>query len=107
MKAKVTILKSEDEPTIFEHGEYLIGRGDEDSETFPDLDLEPYDDQAKVSRRHAILRISSTGVTIEDIGSLNGTFINRRPRLAVNTRHDIQSGDEIAIGTTFLKIDFA
>ncbi len=106
MKVKVTILMSTSEPHLFENGEYMIGRGDVDLGVFPEIDLENFDPEAKVSRKHAMLRIANNGVTIEDMGSLNGTFINRAPRLAINTKHSLSSGDEVVIGATFLKIEF-
>lgn len=106
MKVKVSVLLSTFEPTVLEIGEHMIGRGDSESDVFPEIDLEDFDPEAKVSRKHALLRITKTGVTIEDLGSLNGTFINRKPRLAINTKHPLSSGDEVAIGATFLKVEF-
>jgi len=44
-----------------------------------------------VSRRHAVLRISSAGVTIEDLGSSNGTFVNG-VRLAANQPVPLHDG---------------
>ena len=106
MKVKITIATAEIEPIIFDKGEYMIGRGDAESGVFPEIDLEPFDTEAKVSRKHAVLKISHNSATIEDVGSLNGTFVNRKPRLAVNTKQQLQSGDEIAIGATFMKVEF-
>jgi pSer/pThr/pTyr-binding forkhead associated (FHA) protein len=53
---------------------------------------------ALVSRRHAQLRAVPGGHEIEDLGSVNGLFVNgqRVPRAA------LRSGDRIRIGTTEL-----
>jgi hypothetical protein len=52
-------------------------------------------DDVTVSRRHAVLVQSGGEIEIEDLGSLNGTFVNRR-RIDSATR--LQSGDEVQIG---------
>ena len=41
---------------------------------------------------------------MEDIGSLNGTYVNRGQRLQPGSPVDLKSGDEIIIGKTFLKL---
>ncbi len=59
-------------------------------------------DDVTVSRRHAALVRSDNRWHIEDLGSLNGTFVNRR-RVDSTTLED---GDEIQIGKyrlTFLQ----
>jgi pSer/pThr/pTyr-binding forkhead associated (FHA) protein len=106
MRVKVSILLSPADPIILEVGEHLIGRSDPEAGIIPEIDLENFDAEAKVSRKHAMLRVTRNGATIEDLGSLNGTFINRKPRLAISTKHPLASGDEVAIGATFLKIEF-
>ena len=52
-------------------------------------------DDVTVSRRHAVLIQRDGEISIEDLGSLNGTFVNRR-RIESETR--LQSGDEVQIG---------
>ena len=52
-------------------------------------------DDVTVSRKHAVLVQSNGEFRIEDLGSLNGTFVNRR-RIDSATR--LQSGDEVQIG---------
>jgi len=83
--------------------ESYVGRWDADSGIFPDVDLDADDPEAKVSRRHA--RITRRGLQyfIEDLGSTNGTFINRGRRLLPGDRQPLNDGDEIIIGKTFLK----
>jgi len=68
------------------------------------VDLEQDDPEAKISRKHALVRIENGKITVEDIGSLNGTYVNRQPRLQPGTPVEIKSGDEIIIGKTFLKL---
>ena len=58
----------------------------------PDCDI--FLDDVTVSRRHAIVGRGAEAFTIEDLGSLNGTFLNRR-RIE---RADLENGDEVQIG---------
>ena len=66
----------------------------------PDCDIVL--DDVTVSRRHAVVARGEAAFTIEDLGSLNGTFLNRR-RIE---RSELESGDEVQIGKyrlTFLE----
>lgn len=80
-----------------------IGRWDADGGIFPDVDLDQDDPEAKVSRRHARIVHQSGQYLLEDLGSTNGTFINRGRRLLPGSRHALSNGDEIIVGKTFLK----
>ena len=80
-----------------------IGRWDADSGIFPDVDLDEDDPEAKVSRRHARIVNHNSQYFIEDLGSTNGTFVNRGRRLLPGKRHMLQNGDEVIVGKTFLK----
>jgi hypothetical protein len=84
-------------------GETNIGRWDADGGIFPDVDLDQDDPEAKVSRRHARIIRENGQYYIEDLGSTNGTFINRGRRLLPGNRHPLNNGDEIIVGKTFLK----
>ena len=84
-------------------GDNLVGRWDPDSGSFPEVDMENDDPEARISRKHALIKFSET-LTIEDIGSLNGTFVNRGPRLEPGSPAMLEDGDEIIIGKTFFKV---
>ena len=71
---------------------------------FPKSTLTPTIRKPEISRKHALIRIDGGKITIEDIGSLNGTFVNRQPRLAPGSPVELKGGDEIIIGKTFLKL---
>lgn len=58
----------------------------------PDSDI--FLDDVTVSRRHAELQRRPDGFAIADLGSLNGTFVNRR-RV---DRKVLDDGDEVQIG---------
>jgi hypothetical protein len=58
----------------------------------PDCDI--FLDDVTVSRRHAIVTKGTGTFTIEDLGSLNGTFLNRR-RVE---QAELENGDEVQIG---------
>ncbi len=105
-KAKLQIVRGEGkgQELPLEDGNNVIGRWDPETGAFPEVDLDKYDPEAKVSRKHALLRIEGGKITVEDMGSLNGTFVNRQPRLAPGTPVEIKSGDEIIVGKTFLKL---
>lgn len=80
-----------------------IGRWDADGGIFPDVDLDADDPEAKVSRRHAQITRRNGKYLIEDLGSTNGTFVNRGRRLLPGDRQTLQDGDEIIVGKTFLR----
>ena len=83
--------------------ESQIGRWDADGGIFPDVDLDADDPEAKVSRRHARILRRKGQYVIEDLGSTNGTFINRGRRLLPGDRQPLRDGDEIIVGKTFLR----
>jgi pSer/pThr/pTyr-binding forkhead associated (FHA) protein len=83
--------------------ESQIGRWDADGGIFPDVDLDSDDPEAKVSRRHARITLREGKYSLEDLGSTNGTFINRGKRLAAGAREPLSDGDEIIVGKTFLR----
>ena len=83
--------------------EAQIGRWDADGGIFPDVDLDTDDPEAKVSRRHARITLSNGQYFLEDLGSTNGTFINRGRRLPPGQRQALCDGDEIIVGKTFLR----
>ncbi|MGP6173283.1 oxoglutarate dehydrogenase inhibitor Odhl [Corynebacterium sp. A21] len=58
----------------------------------PEADI--FLDDVTVSRRHAEFRISEGEFEVVDVGSLNGTYVNREPR----NSQTLASGDEIQIG---------
>jgi pSer/pThr/pTyr-binding forkhead associated (FHA) protein len=58
----------------------------------PDCDI--FLDDGTVSRRHALVKRSNNQFVIEDQGSLNGTFLNRR-RIESG---GLEDGDEVQIG---------
>src|SRR3954466_3438461 len=68
----------------------------------PDCDI--FLDDVTVSGKHAVVKQGPGRLTIEDLGSLNGTFLNRR-RIESGDR-DLADGDELQIGKyklTFLQ----
>ena len=80
--ASLTITRGGTVGKVFElqAGDNLVGRWDPDSGSFPEVDMENDDAEARISRKHALIKFGDE-LTIEDIGSLNGTFVNRGQRL--------------------------
>ena len=58
----------------------------------PDSDI--FLDDVTVSRRHAEFRREGNGYTVHDVGSLNGTYVNRERIEAA----PLSGGDEVQIG---------
>ena len=105
-KAKLSVVRGGRKGQEFplEDGNNLVGRWDPETGSFPEVDLDADDPEAKISRKHALIRIDAGKITIEDIGSLNGTYVNRQPRLSPGSPAGIKAGDEVIIGKTFLKL---
>ena len=75
-------------------GEYFSPQGDRTTiGRSPDNDI--FLDDVTVSRKHAVLVESGGELKIEDLGSLNGTFVNRR---RIDSAIRLESGDEVQIG---------
>jgi len=74
-------------------GEHFIPSGDRTTiGRSPDCDI--FLDDVTVSRRHAVLIARDDGFVIEDQGSLNGTYVNRR---RIESER-LESGDEVQVG---------
>jgi hypothetical protein len=86
----------------------LIGRRDTLSGHSPDVDMEDYEGyRLGVSRKHAQLLLDDANeeLTIQDMGSANGTFLNG-VRLPAHRPHKIQDGDEVRLGNLNLRFYF-
>jgi RND superfamily putative drug exporter len=58
----------------------------------------------ELSRRHAVVRPAGDGLELEDLGSMNGTFLNGRP-IVQPTR--LRARDVVTLGTTTLEVELA
>jgi FHA domain-containing protein/zinc ribbon protein len=75
-------------------GEHFIPQGDRTTiGRSPDCDI--FLDDVTVSRKHAVLVQGDADFSIEDLGSLNGTFVNRR---RIDSPTELESGDEVQVG---------
>lgn len=61
-------------------------------------------DDAEMSRRHAVIRSRDAELEIEDLGSLNGTWVNGA-RIGASTR--LTDGDVVKIGNTTFEVEAA
>ena len=85
--------------------ETLVGRYDPVTEVRPDIDLTDVDLKRSVSRRHARIIQTNGGYSIvEEVGALNGTFVNGQ-QLTPGEPRPLEEGDEISFGmvSTFFR----
>jgi len=61
-------------------------------------------EDSELSRRHAVVRPVDGGIEIEDLGSLNGTFVNGQ-RITAPTR--LAGGDSVKLGQSVLELERA
>ena len=76
-KAKLTILRGGTQGKEFNIDTDItsVGRWDPDGGAFPEIDLTNDDIEAKISRKHSRLMIQDGKFMLEDMGSLNGTYM--------------------------------
>ncbi len=86
-------------------GKNYIGRSDDKP---VDIDLENQEPADRIwsSRQHAMIHFETGQIAIEDLGSLNGTFVNRA-RISPNQPKLLQENDVVQIGTVQLKLILA
>jgi hypothetical protein len=83
-----------------------IGRLDPASASFPDVDLTRDGGLERgVSRRHAKITRRGREVFVEDLGSINGTFLNRT-KLTPYLPQVLNNGDELQLGKLILRVSF-
>ena len=103
---KLTIPESGRDVEVPLTKEVSIGRVDGASASLPDVDLSKDGGLEKgVSRRHARIARRGNEVFVEDLGSMNGTFLNcekLRPRIS----QALKSGDELQLGQLTLRVSF-
>ena len=87
--------------TIYEGANY-IGRSDEKP---VDIDLEDQEpaDRVWCSRQHAVIHLENQRLSIEDLNSSNGTFVNRA-KIYPGQMHPLKPGDVVQIGSVQLKV---
>ena len=74
-------------------GEHFVPQGDRTTiGRSPDCEI--FLDDVTVSRKHAVLTQRDGGFFIEDLGSLNGTYVNRKRIESAR----LESGDEVQVG---------
>ena len=83
-------------------GKNFIGRTDDKP---VDIDLENQEpaDRIWTSRQHAVITFENAILTIEDLNSLNGTFVNRL-RVYPGQVRKLQLNDVIQVGTVHLRV---
>jgi DNA-binding winged helix-turn-helix (wHTH) protein len=79
---------------LWDNGRAALGNGDHVLGRDPDVEI--FLDSPGVSRRHAMLRINGGEVTVEDLGSKNGTFVGDR-RVGSPTR--LLDGEVFSVGS--------
>jgi hypothetical protein len=96
-----------DEPVrLSAQDQILLGRTEARSSIVPDLDMGPYGGgDLGVSRRHAVIQRGEDTLTLSDLGSTNGTYLNGQ-RLSPNQPRVVRDGDEIRLGKLVFHIFF-
>jgi len=103
---KLSILDSGRDMELPLTKEVNIGRLDPASASFPDVDLTSAGGLDRgISRRHAKITRRGSEVFIEDLGSVNGTFLNRK-KLMPYFPQALKDGDELQLGKLILRVSF-
>ena len=83
-----------------------LGRAENEEAANIDINLMPYKAVEKgVSRRHLTLELVQETVSLTDLGSTNGTFLNGQ-KLQPFQRRIVRDGDEIRLGKLSIRIYF-
>jgi predicted component of type VI protein secretion system len=103
-KPKLVVMRGERINVVYTlyEGDNFVGRADEKP---VDVDLEDQEPPDRVwsSRQHALITLENGQLAIEDLSSLNGTFVNRT-RVQPGQKRPLQVNDVIQIGTVQMKV---
>lgn len=100
-------IQANQQPLVLDdNGHFTVGRADTQSGNYPDIDLTPYGGiEEGVSRIHACFRRTDEALTLEDMNSANGTYLNGQ-RMVPNQPRVLQDGDEVRFGKLVTRIYF-
>jgi pSer/pThr/pTyr-binding forkhead associated (FHA) protein len=104
--AQIALRVLDSDEMIFLHSkeEFSLGRATAGQPIVPDIDLTPHNAyETGVSRLHGSLNISSRPITIQDLGSVNGTRVNGK-KLAPHSKTSLSNGDILTLGKLKLQI---
>lgn len=106
-KAVTLTVRGMAERFIFEDGtEIILGRTDLLASDPGHFDLTRFGGHDRgVSRTHALLRFNDDNITLTDMNSSNGTFVNTN-KLPPNVPHTLKDGDEITLGSLSMIVKF-
>ena len=103
-KPRLIVLRGQRQNVEYQiyEGDNFIGRADDKA---VDLDLEDQEPPDRIwsSRQHAVISFESGAMTIEDLNSTNGTYLNRT-RIEPGKKIPLSVSDVIQIGTVQLKV---
>jgi FHA domain/Double zinc ribbon len=97
-RPRLVVVSSRAELPLPARDDIIVGREDAQSNSYPDVDLNPHGGlEQGVSRRHA--RITQRGGQwfVEDLNSVNGTLLNQK-RIPANSPQPLQPGDQVMLG---------
>ncbi len=103
-KPKLIVLRGQRQNVEYQiyDGDNFIGRADEKA---VDVDLEDQEPPDRIwsSRQHAVITFHGESLTLEDLHSLNGTYLNRT-KIESGKKIPLTLNDVIQIGTVQLKV---
>ncbi len=96
-----------DKPLILEvSNQAILGRYVPNSPAQPRVDLAPYGAVEKgVSRVHAVIRRTENGLTVQDLASSNGSWLNG-VKLEPHTPARLKSGDRLLLSRILIEVVF-
>lgn len=104
-KIALRILQKENRVIFDLAGPMVIGRKVPEGNSFPDIDLGPYNaEDMGVSRTHLTLKLDGDRIVAVDNGSANGTLLNGE-RLKPLVAYPVRDGDEMSLGLMKLKVE--
>ena len=104
VKIELEIPKSERRIMLTAETDILLGRLDAAHGIFPEVDLTPEGGlEDGVSRRHARIFLENAQLSVEDLDSTNGTFLNGN-RLEPYMSHALYDGNTLRLGMLEIKV---
>jgi hypothetical protein len=104
--ASVALIIVETKEVVFLHSseDFSLGRATAGQPIVPDIDLTPFNAyETGVSRLHASINIVKDPITVQDLGSVNGTRVNGK-KLSPHSTTSISNGDIITLGKLKIQI---